>query len=211
MPFDSFCDIGHPGLAIEEGWFTPSASTPASGSSTPIAQSFWADPGCSVTMASNEPITYVASIIPGTVLAVRAYRQPPGTGARQLTDVPAAFYTIKSTTYGTITAVEIVLNQALSNLNSIYTDSSGTQSWTGDGWEDDLYITFQSAYTNIVNVIEYLLATYSDLTPDTASFDHVRTKLAPFPPNFPILDKKNILAVLQEIAFQSRCAFVDCR
>ena len=41
---------------------------------------------------------------------------------------------------------------------------------------------------------------------DATSFKHVHDKLEPFPANFPILERKNTLAVLQEIAYQARCA-----
>ena len=35
----------------------------------------------------------------------------------------------------------------------------------------------------------------------------MKTKLAPFPANFPLLQRKNVVEVLKEICFQSRCAF----
>ena len=40
----------------------------------------------------DEPITYIVSIVPGTVLAVKAYKQL--TGERKLVDVPADLYTV---------------------------------------------------------------------------------------------------------------------
>ena len=71
-----------------------------------------------------------------------------------------------------------------------------------------MYITFQSSVgPNIVDILDYIIDNYTDLTYDQASFDYVRTKLAPFPANFPLLQRKNVIAVLKEIVFQSRCAF----
>ena len=62
---------------------------------------------------------------------------------------------------------------------------------TGDsvrGWSDELYVTFQSSVgPNIVDILEYIIDNYTDLTYDTDSFNYVRTKLAPFPANFPLL------------------------
>ena len=77
----------------------------------PVVQQFWADPGASVKISSDEPMTYIASIVPGTVLAVKAYKQL--TGERRLVDVPTDLYTVTTKTYGTVTAVQIVVNKPL--------------------------------------------------------------------------------------------------
>jgi hypothetical protein len=157
-----------------------------------VAQQFWVDPGASVSISGDEPITYIASIVPGTVLAVKAYKQL--TGERKLVDVPADLYTVTTKTYGSVTAVQIVVNKPLSTI-------------TDQGWSDDLYVTFESSIgPDIVEIVKYLIADYSDLDWDTTSFDHVQEQLQAFPANFPLLERKNIIAVLQEIAFQARCA-----
>jgi hypothetical protein len=143
-------------------------------------------------MHSDEAITYIASIVPGTVLAVKAYKQM--TGERRLVDVPTDLYTVSNQAYGTVTAVQIVVDQPLSSI-------------VDQGWSDDLYVTFQSTVgPNIVTILKYIIDTYTDLDWDATSFNHVQTKLIPFPANFPILDRKNTITVLQEIAFQARCA-----
>jgi hypothetical protein len=158
----------------------------------PVAQHFWVDPGASVTIASDEPITYIASIVPGTVLAVKAYKQL--TGERRLVDVPTDLYTVTSQTYGSVTAIEIVVNKPLSTI-------------TDQGWSDDLYVTFQSSIgPDTVEILKYLILHYTDLTWDVTSFNHVQEKLQPFPANFPILERKNTIQALEEIAFQARCA-----
>ena len=158
----------------------------------PVVQQFWADPGASVKISSDEPITYIASIVPGTVLAVKAYKQL--TGERRLVDVPTDLYTVTTQTYGTVTAVQIVVNKPLSSI-------------TDQGWSDDLYVTFQSSVgPDIVDILKYLIQHYTDLTWDDDSFNHVQEKLRPFPANFPLLERKNTIQVLQEIAFQARCA-----
>jgi len=158
----------------------------------PVAQQFWADPGTSVKISSNEPITYIASIVPGTVLTVKAYKQL--TGERRLVDVPTDLYTVQSKSYGTVTAVQIVVNKPLSSIQD-------------QGWGDDLYVTFQSSVgPNVVDILKYLIQHYTDLTWDNTSFNHVHDKLAAFPANFPLLERKNTIQVLEEIAFQARCA-----
>lgn len=141
---------------------------------------------------SDEPIVYIVSIVPGEVLAVKAYKQFDG--YRRLVDVPTDLYTVRTTTYGSITAVELVFTKPLSSIKD-------------QGWNDDVYVTFKSDVgPNTVDILKYIIDRWSDLTWDETSFNAVASKLAQFPMNFPILDRKNTLDVLQEIAFQARCA-----
>jgi len=152
---------------------------------------FWAEAGSTVTLASNLPMYYIVSIIPGTVLQVKAYKD--FNGEKRLVNVTD--YDVITVTYGTITTVQVVLPNALT--------ADPEQKWAGD----DIYVTFESSVgPNIVDILTYLITNYSDLTIDAASFAAVKTKLEPFPANFAILDRKNIVGVLQEIAFQARCS-----
>ena len=132
-----------------------------------------------------------------------------------------------------VTAVQIILTRPLSSyvdfptyiinsdgtitLNNNLTDqlaqaqaltpTADLEADTSEGWEDTLYVTFHSSVgPNIVDILIYLIQQYTSLRWDTASFNVVKTKLANFPANFPILDRKNIIQVLNEIAFQARCA-----
>ena len=157
-----------------------------------IAQHYWAEAGATVDIESSEPITYVASIIPGTVLAVKAYKTFEH--ERKLINVPTDLYTVKTTDYGPISAVEITIDKPLSTI-------------TDQGWEDALYVTFESDVgPHTCDILQYIIDNYTDLEYDTTSFTNIRASLDPFPMNFPILEKKNALTVLQEIAFQARCA-----
>jgi hypothetical protein len=78
---------------------------------------------------SAEPITYIVSITPGTVLAVKAYKQ--FTGERRLIAVPSDLYRVETKVYGTVTAVQLVFNRPLSSI-------------ADQGWSDDVYVTFES-------------------------------------------------------------------
>jgi len=180
------CECRHHGFIISTG-----------GSGTriaddPIIQQFWAEAGSTVRIYSEEPITYIVSIVPGTVLAVKAYKQFEG--YRRLVDVPTDLYRVETVQYGTITAVQLVFSKSLSSIAE-------------QGWGDDVYVTFASnAGPNTIDILKYLIANYTDLSWDAASFDYVEGKLANFPMNFPILERKNTLDVLQELAYQARCA-----
>jgi len=70
-----------------------------------------------------------------------------------------------------------------------------------------VYVTFESNVgPNTIDILKYLIANYTDLSWDASSFDYVEGKLVNFPMNFPILERKNTLDVLQELAYQARCA-----
>jgi hypothetical protein len=73
---------------------TPTTSRP---SAPQVAQHFWADSGSRVVIASDEPITYIVSIIPGTVLAVKAYKNLEG--VRKLVNVPNSLWHAQVTNY----------------------------------------------------------------------------------------------------------------
>lgn len=157
-----------------------------------VAQHFWAEPGSRVVMASDEPITYIVSITPGEVLAVKAYKD--FFGEKRLVNVPTELYKVETKSYGSITAVQVVLTKPLSTI-------------VDQGWSDDIYVTFESTIgPNIVEIMEYIIQRWTDLSTDAASFAAVKSKVAQFPANFPILERKNTIDVLREIAFQARCA-----
>jgi len=157
-----------------------------------VAQHFWADAGSRVVLADDEPLTYVVSTIPGTVLAVKAFKT--FANERTLVNVPTELWFSETVNYGPVTAVQVVTTKPLSTIPD-------------QGWEDDLYVTFESDVgPHTIDILEYIIDNYTDLSSDSTSFTAVRSKLDPFPMNFPILTRKNTLAVLQELAFQARCA-----
>ncbi len=124
-------------------------------------------------------------------MSVRAFRTFNGT--KHFVDVPSNYYTVKNVTYGSIDTVQIVLNKTLSTL-------------VDQQWSDDLYVTFESTVgPNIVEILEYIIDRYTDFSVDSTSFNTVRTLLSSTPANFAVLDRKNVLTVLQEIAFQACC------
>lgn len=157
-----------------------------------VAQHFWADSGARVVLASDEPITYIVSIVPGTVLAVKAFKE--FNGERRLVNVPNDLWHVQTQSYGPVTAVQLVVHKPLSTI-------------IDQGWSDDIYVTFQSSIgPNTVNILEYLISNYTELTTDSVTFNAVRAKVDAFPMAFPLLERNNIIEVLKKIAFAARCA-----
>lgn len=157
------------------------------------ADFFFAPAGSRVKLASGEPQDYVASIVPGNVLNVSAYRAFEG--VKRLVTVPPELYSVRVESFGSIGAVIVRLDQPLSNR-------------AGEGWEDEIYVTFESSIgPNVADILEYLIAVWTpELSTDSLSFDHIRSVTASYPANFAILDRKNVIQVLKEISRQARCA-----
>lgn len=195
QPFDNTYSISvdtPTGRITEEGFHvcTDSNQNPTA---QQVAQAFWADAGSKVTLASDEPITYIASITPGEVLAVKAFKNFHG--IKTLVNVPDELYTLRVTNYGPVTAVEIVMHKPLSTIQD--------QEWT-----DDVFVTFDSEIgPNTVDIVKYVLAHYSDLTFDTASFDETEDFVEPFPMSHAVLERINTIEILNAIALAARCAF----
>lgn len=155
------------------------------------ANFFWANPGAEVTIAGDEEVIYIANILPSTILRVAAYRE--FNGRRELLTVPPDFYTVRQVDYTGYQVMELVFSQPLSR--------------RGQGWSDDIYVTLTSSVgPNTVDILEWMIQTYTAYEIDDTSFNHVRTLIENYPSHFPILERKNLLEALREISYQARCA-----
>jgi hypothetical protein len=156
------------------------------------ASFFWAPSGTEVYMESESEILYIASLLPGTVDGVAAYRTAPN-GFKYLTEVPESYYTVYETDYQGYQVVEIGMNKAL----PLYDDQ----------WEDQIYVSFTSSVgPNPCDIIEWLIGKYTDLTVDATSFASVKSYLTNYPTNFYLTSRPDVYDLIQDIAYQSRCA-----
>lgn len=156
------------------------------------AGEFFAQGGASVSIFSNEPIRYFVSITPGTVLKVAAFATFDS-GERVLVDVPTSAYRVYDQNYGGVTVKVVEVTDALSKLTPPY--------------EDTIYVTFRSAVgPNPIDIMTYLINKYADIGYDVASFNGCRAALNNYPMHFCLTQKKNIVTVLKELAFQARLA-----
>ncbi len=172
-----------------EGWSTGLAVIPTISGALPKYS--WISSGMRVTLSGSEPISYIVSIVPGTVISVRAFKN--FNGVQHFLDVPSNLYTVSNISYGSIDTVQVVLDKTLSTMED-------------EGWSDDIYVTFESSVgPDTVEILEYIIDLYTDFSVDSTSFDHVRTLLTNYPANFAVLTRKNVLTILQEIAYQATC------
>lgn len=177
---------------------------------------------------------YVASIVPGTVKHVYAYRSY--NGIKRLTQVPKRYYSvIGEAVTPTMEVTYIVLDKPLSSISYIDNispilydqtpiadivtrkenppDVTKTGSFPRYGvisqadWEDDLYVTFESQVgPNAAEVLAYFILLYTDYEYDVYSFGLVYNYLANYPVNFALLDRPIVDQLIQDIAYQCRCA-----
>lgn len=166
------------------------------------------------------PVRYIVSgVIPTDVLAIYAWRTvggikslyqvPPSTFSNVVNnptyiqeateedpdtgDIVVNYYSVWQVDFGTVIATVIYLPQPLS-------------SYDGQGWEDDIWATLQSPVgPNVVDVLIWLIQNYTIYSYDPVSFSEVAAQVAAYPVNFAILDRPDIVQVLQDIAYQSRC------
>lgn len=156
---------------------------------------FWAEVGTEVSLVNDTEISYVVNLLPSTILRVSAYRNF-SSGIRQLSTVPANYYSTRISDFNGYLVTEVVLNRALSTIPD-------------EGWDDDIYVSHTSSVgPNTVDILEWIIDKYTEFSVDESTFDDLRTKLDNYPMNFVVPGRPNVLQLLQEIAFQARCALV---
>lgn len=157
----------------------------------PTSQFFWANAGATVSIEGFQAVNYVANILPSTILRVAAYRDTDA--GKVLVTVPPEAYTILQNDYVGYQVMELVFGRPLSSL--------------GVGWSDDLYVTLTSSVgPNTVDIIQWLIETYTSHSIDATSFAHVRALIDNYPSHFMMPGRMSLLDALDKIAYQARCA-----
>lgn len=59
---------------------------------------------------------------------------------------------------------------------------------------------------NTIDIMRWVIQQWGTFPVDEATFDYVRTKVDPFPANFALTSRMNVVTFLKEVAYQSRCA-----
>lgn len=150
------------------------------------------NPGATVKLQSLYPIYYCINILGCTVTEILSNKST-NNSKDTLTIVPPEYYRIYFQTFGSDIMTFVEFPIALSARD--------------EGWSDDIVVTYHSAVgPNTIDIVRYLINRYSSLQIDETSFNYVHSKIDPYPSNFVLLDKKNIIQLLEEISFQARLA-----
>ena len=147
----------------------------------------WIDGGTTVKIFGL-PRYYIASL--GLVNVVNVWAQSKF--GRSV--VPRNWYTVQPVNYNGMLATQVIFPTPIS-------------SYPGEWQDGDIQIDCISGIApNAIDIMLWAITTYSNLGYDPGSFNYVRGRVAPFPMNFCLTERKNIVQFLQEIAFQARCA-----
>jgi hypothetical protein len=154
----------------------------------------WLPSGSDVYLAEDATRVHVVSLVPGTVTGVFAYRTFGDN--KQLTELPTTYYEVVETNYGDLTAVEIWLTR-------------GLESYPDENWESTLHVSFESDIgPNPADVIEWIIENFTEFTVDATSFAAVKTSLTNYPCNYYHARKESVLATLNRLAYEARCALI---
>jgi hypothetical protein len=182
----------------------------------PREEFFWADAGIPIKLGylppdpdlaaeiqsqqtvSRPAIRYiVAATLPVSVSVVFAYRTGVD-GIKKLAVVPFNYFTTVQTLFGTLPVTMVVMAGALSERLLANGKS--------EGWEDEIWVSCQCAIgPNTVDILKWLIETYTGRTWDATTFAAVRTLVDPYPMNFAVQDRRNVLSLISDIAYQARC------
>ena len=192
-----FSGITHPGGA-EGSYSSPlpgvSSSSYQSSGTVQVVQKLgqaWSPAGQPFKFTDNVSVRYLACMLSCSVLNVWAFRNYNDT--RFLTQVPTEYYSVNTVNYGSMPTTQIVFQKPLS-----YYD---------DKWDDEIYVDLTSPVgPNTVSILTWLIENYTSKGIDVASFSLVSAYLSNAPSNFCLLQQTNIIQLLSDIAYQSRCA-----
>lgn len=108
--------------------------------------------------------------------------------------VPSTYYSISYVDFGDgIQCTYLTMNTTLPLIDKL--------------WSDAIYCDITSPVgPNTVDILIWLIGQYTTFGYDVASFTETRVFVDSYPANFALLKTGNIVKLLQEIAFQARCA-----
>lgn len=159
-----------------------------------IQSIFVAQPGSTMTLSSTGiyNIIYVACLNWCNVVKVWAYRN--FNGNRMMMPVPGSYYQVVYEDYGG--GVRATIIRAYRPLSSY-----------DEGWEDEIFCDLQSPVgPNMADIMIWIIQNYTKHTYDPHTFNHFRVLQQPYPADFALLERKNVIELLEDMAFQCRSA-----
>lgn len=157
--------------------------------------------GSSLLVGGFYPVTYIVGL---------GHCAVPGIEARRngiLIGVPPNYWNVLYQQFGTLRYTTIVMLQPLSSLTYNTTNASGGQVNQSQGWEDEIYITAIGEVPPVpTTIMKWFISTYTPYGWDDASFNAAAAYIDRYPMNFALFNRPNVLQLLTDLAFQSRCA-----
>lgn len=164
--------------------------------------SWWhADSDTVVYPVTTDADLYIASLIQlSSITAVYGKRRIKLADNKTKTvfcPIPATYYTVQ------LVSSYPVAGQHASAIEF----ATPLADYKGMGWEDDVYVSGVSTVgPNACDIIKFIIENFTDLTVDSAAYSDARANTRDA--NFAIYDKRNAIAICEEIAWQSRCGLL---
>jgi hypothetical protein len=184
----------------------------------PNSTTAWlANVGDTITLAGGFQEKYVCSIIPGTIIAV--YASKTVGNVDRLIPIPTRYYTKTdmSGATGVATTDKNTYSNCIQVIDQKYFEDFGLYHGTAitlvkplnqidPTWSDKLYVTMQSCVgPNVCDILSWVIYTYTNLTLDLTTFQHVHGLQLNYPMNFVLTSKTNVISFCEELAWQARC------
>lgn len=149
--------------------------------------------GSTILVGVNYATTYIVGLGHLNVIGVQAKRN------NILVGVPNNYWSIQHVTNGTLRFTTITLTQPLSSR----VDSNNKS----EGWQDELFLNIIGEVPAVATtIIEWVITNYTPYTIDVDSFAAAAPYINRYPMNFALFERPNVFQLLQDLAFQSRCA-----
>jgi len=147
--------------------------------------------GSHIRIKTQKSATYIANLLPSDIFFIKAWKNVDGLFT--LTTVPPDYYTVQTVDLVGYVVTAITLTQPLS--------------FYDEAWEDDIFATLESPIgPNTVDIMIWMIEKYTELSYDETSFTYVKAMIDNYPSHFALMERKNIMQALEEIAFQARCS-----
>lgn len=147
---------------------------------------FYMASGSVIAIDGNYPLTYIVGLTTLNVVSVI------GTYKDFKVVVPRNYYSVQHRQYGSLIATFIVFPKPLSVIDENWSDEISTNVISNLG-------------PHIIDILVWLIQTYTNYTYDPGSFGFFREYLNSCPANFVLTEKVNVFQLINEIAFQARC------
>lgn len=100
--------------------------------------------------------------------------------------------------FGTLPVTALLFSQPMSSLLDI--------NGQNQGWEDEIFCDVTSEIgPNPVDIMLWLIVTYTNMSWDNDSWTAVRAKVDPYPMHFALQDRPTAIKLIQDLAYQARC------
>lgn len=159
---------------------------------------FWFAPaGSEVDLTDQTSEKFIVNIIPSTIIAVYGKQQVGQ--FYQLTPLPEDMYTFldqtngNDTSYPPLICCSLTMKQPISAYNL--------------GYDNQIYVSIISSVgPNTADIVTWIIETWTNLSVDSTNMNHIRSVLANYPQSFVLLQKMDALRLIEDIAWQNRCA-----